>query len=183
MVRPGPRAVGRDVRPDEERFPVPERDVGVLELGASFPQRLDLRSGQDETRLRAILDEEIVKRLAVRRHSLNCGSACGGQRLLLRHERGSLSSLRACAVSAPSTPPRATRPVAASIAPLTPRRRVAPAASPGEERGEGADAGRECFRDRYTWFARHAVVVIAPRSREAARGARSQQLIENKSDG
>src|SRR6266542_147513 len=128
MVRPGPRAVGRDVRPDEERFPVPERDVGVLELGAPFPQRLDLRPGQDETRLRAILDEEIVKRLAVRRHSLDCGSARGGQRLLFRHERGSLPALRACAVSAPSAHRRATRPVAASIARLTPRRRFATAA-------------------------------------------------------
>src|SRR3984893_11700393 len=84
VVRPGGGAVGRDVHADQVGLPGAELNVRILELRASFAKRLDLRARQHEACFGPVLDEILVKSLAV-----------GGDRLsLLFFLRGRLPPRR-----------------------------------------------------------------------------------------
>src|SRR5262245_27126593 len=70
VIGPGAGAVRGDVRPDQERLARTELDVGILQLRAPFPKRLDLGARQNQPRFGAVLDEVIVEGLAVGRDGL-----------------------------------------------------------------------------------------------------------------
>ncbi len=62
--------VRRDVRTEEEGLAVLHQDVGVLEVGVSLPERLDLRPGQRQAGFELLQDEVVVKGLLVRGNEL-----------------------------------------------------------------------------------------------------------------